>query len=68
LPLTNAIESDYFKQLDAVKALRKLKKIYLDKILFDFKVLKSDAGLPINSQLQISNSSATDMRNYRYSS
>ena len=61
LPLTNAIESDYFQQLDAVKALRKLKSdIYLDKIPFsDFKVFeKVMQGLPINSQLQISNSSA----------
>jgi 2-succinyl-5-enolpyruvyl-6-hydroxy-3-cyclohexene-1-carboxylate synthase len=29
LPLTNAIESDYFQQLDAVKALRKLKVIFI---------------------------------------
>ncbi|MFV8355908.1 2-succinyl-5-enolpyruvyl-6-hydroxy-3-cyclohexene-1-carboxylic-acid synthase [Flavobacterium sp. XS1P32] len=61
LPLTNAIESDYFQQVDAVKALRKLKSdIYLDKIPFsDFKVFeKVMQGLPINSQLQISNSSA----------
>ncbi|MFV8363046.1 2-succinyl-5-enolpyruvyl-6-hydroxy-3-cyclohexene-1-carboxylic-acid synthase [Flavobacterium sp. ZT3P35] len=61
LSLTNAIESDYFQQLDAVKALRKLKSdIYLDKIPFsDFKVFeKVMQGLPINSQLQISNSSA----------
>ncbi len=61
LSLTKAIESDYFQQLDAVKALRKLKSdIYLDKIPFsDFKVFeKVMQGLPINSQLQISNSSA----------
>lgn len=61
LPLTNAIESNYFKQLDAVKVLRKLKSdIYLDKIPFsDFKVFeKVIQCLPINSQLQISNSSA----------
>lgn len=61
LPLTNAIESNYFKQLDAVKVLRKLKSdIYLDKIPFsDFKVFeKVIEGLPNNSQLQISNSSA----------
>jgi 2-succinyl-5-enolpyruvyl-6-hydroxy-3-cyclohexene-1-carboxylate synthase len=61
LPLTNAIESNYFKKLDAVKALRKLKSdIYLDKIPFsDFKVFeKVMQYLPINSQLQISNSSA----------
>ncbi|MGO4905097.1 2-succinyl-5-enolpyruvyl-6-hydroxy-3-cyclohexene-1-carboxylic-acid synthase [Flavobacterium sp. W20_MBD1_R3] len=61
LPLTNLIESNYFQQLDAVKALRKLKSdIYLDKIPFsDFKVFeKVMQCLPINSQLQISNSSA----------
>ena len=61
LPLTFAIKSNYFKQLDAVKALRKLKSdIYLDKIPFsDFKVFeKVMQCLPINSQLQISNSSA----------
>nr|WP_315207672.1 2-succinyl-5-enolpyruvyl-6-hydroxy-3-cyclohexene-1-carboxylic-acid synthase [uncultured Flavobacterium sp.] len=61
LPITHAIESNYFEQLDAVKALRKLKSdIYLDKIPFsDFKVFeKVMQYLPINSQLQISNSSA----------
>ena len=61
LPLTNAIESNYFLQLDAVKALRKLKSnIYLDKIPFsDFKVFeKVMQCLPKDSQLQISNSSA----------
>ena len=61
LPLTSAIESKYFQQLDAVKVLRKLKSdIYLDKIPFsDFKVFeKVMQCLPINSQLQISNSSA----------
>lgn len=61
LPLTNIIESNYFQQLEAVKVLRKLKSdIYLDKIPFsDFKVFeKVMQCLPINSQLQISNSSA----------
>lgn len=61
LPTTNEIASDYFQKLDAVKALRKLKSdIYLDKIPFsDFKVFeKVMQFLPINSQLQISNSSA----------
>ncbi|MFV8393448.1 2-succinyl-5-enolpyruvyl-6-hydroxy-3-cyclohexene-1-carboxylic-acid synthase [Flavobacterium sp. LB2P6] len=61
LPLTNKIESNYFKQLDAVKVLRKLKsEMYLDKIPFsDFKVFeKVMQCLPTNSQLQISNSSA----------
>jgi 2-succinyl-5-enolpyruvyl-6-hydroxy-3-cyclohexene-1-carboxylate synthase len=61
LPFTNATESNYFQQLDAVKSLRKLKSdIYLDKIPFsDFKVFeKVMQFLPKNSQLQISNSSA----------
>lgn len=61
LPLTNAIESNYFQQLDAVKVVRKLKSnIYLEKIPFsDFKVFeKVMQCLPKNSQLQISNSSA----------
>ncbi|MFV8369436.1 2-succinyl-5-enolpyruvyl-6-hydroxy-3-cyclohexene-1-carboxylic-acid synthase [Flavobacterium sp. LB2R40] len=61
LPLTSSIESDYFKQLDTVKVLRKLKsEMYLDKIPFsDFKVFeKVMQCLPTNSQLQISNSSA----------
>ncbi|MFV8373246.1 2-succinyl-5-enolpyruvyl-6-hydroxy-3-cyclohexene-1-carboxylic-acid synthase [Flavobacterium sp. LB2P74] len=61
LPLTNKIESNYFQQLDVVKALRKLKSdMYLDKIPFsDFKVFeKVIQTLPTNSQLQISNSSA----------
>ena len=61
LPLTEKIESNYFTQLDAVKALRKEKHdIYLSKIPFtDFKVFeKVIQSLPRNSQLQISNSSA----------
>lgn len=61
LPLTNAIESNYFQQLDDVKVLRNLKSnIYLDKITFsDFKVFeKVMQCLPKNCQLQISNSSA----------
>ena len=61
LPLTNAIESNYFQQLDDVKVLRKLKSdIYLNKIPFsDFKVFeKVMQCLPKNCQLQISNSSA----------
>jgi 2-succinyl-5-enolpyruvyl-6-hydroxy-3-cyclohexene-1-carboxylate synthase len=61
LPLTESTQSNYFEQLDAVKALRKLKSdIYLDKIPFsDFKVFeKVMQCLPTNSQLQISNSSA----------
>jgi 2-succinyl-5-enolpyruvyl-6-hydroxy-3-cyclohexene-1-carboxylate synthase len=61
LPLTSKIESNYFSQLNAVKALRKEKHdIYLSKIPFtDFKVFeKVIQSLPQNSQLQISNSSA----------
>jgi 2-succinyl-5-enolpyruvyl-6-hydroxy-3-cyclohexene-1-carboxylate synthase len=61
LTLTARIESDYFSQLNAVKALRKGKhEIYLSKIPFsDFKVFEQViATLPKSSQLQISNSSA----------
>jgi 2-succinyl-5-enolpyruvyl-6-hydroxy-3-cyclohexene-1-carboxylate synthase len=61
IPLTSKIESNYFTQLDAVRALRKEKHdIYLSKIPFtDFKVFeKVIQSLPNNSQLQISNSSA----------
>lgn len=61
LPLTSAVKSNYCQDLDAVKKLRKLKSdIYLGNIPFsDFKVFeKVICGLPMNSQLQISNSSA----------
>jgi len=61
LPLTRSVESDYFKNLDTINKLREQKsKIYLDKIPFsDFKVFeKVIPSLPMNSQLQISNSSA----------
>lgn len=61
LPLTTAVESDYFKKLAAINDLRIVKsKIYLDKIPFsDFKFFeKVIPSLPKNSQLQISNSSA----------
>nr|WP_315250342.1 2-succinyl-5-enolpyruvyl-6-hydroxy-3-cyclohexene-1-carboxylic-acid synthase [uncultured Flavobacterium sp.] len=61
LPITQKVESNYFSQLNAVKALRKEKQdIYLSKIPFtDFKVFeKVIQSLPKNSQLQISNSSA----------
>lgn len=61
MPLVNATESNYFQQLNAVKVLRKLKSdLYLSKIPFsDFKVFeKVIQRLPMNSQLQISNSSA----------
>ncbi|OAB29425.1 2-succinyl-5-enolpyruvyl-6-hydroxy-3-cyclohexene-1-carboxylate synthase [Flavobacterium fryxellicola] len=61
LPVTHAVKSTYFKDLDAVKKLRKLKSaIYLAKIPFsDFKVFeKVIQELPTNSKLQISNSSA----------
>ncbi|EJL65221.1 2-succinyl-5-enolpyruvyl-6-hydroxy-3-cyclohexene-1-carboxylic-acid synthase [Flavobacterium sp. CF136] len=55
------VKSDYFKQINKIYELRKIKKQkYLDKIPFsDFKVFeKVIASLPKNSQLQISNSSA----------
>ena len=61
LPLTTAIKSDYFIKMDAVQTSRKEKhRAYLTKIPFsDFVVFeKVIKGLPINSQLQISNSSA----------
>jgi 2-succinyl-5-enolpyruvyl-6-hydroxy-3-cyclohexene-1-carboxylate synthase len=61
LPLTTAIKSDYFIKMDVVQMLRKEKhEAYLAKIPFsDFVVFeKVIKGLPINSQLQISNSSA----------
>ncbi|KAF2513914.1 2-succinyl-5-enolpyruvyl-6-hydroxy-3-cyclohexene-1-carboxylic-acid synthase [Flavobacterium foetidum] len=54
-------ESNYFKNIDDVYSLRKIKKQnFLSKIEFsDFKVFeKVIASLPKNSQLQISNSSA----------
>lgn len=54
-------ESNYFDEIKEVYDLRKLKRIeYLNKIPFsDFKVFeKVIKSLPVNSQLQISNSSA----------
>ena len=61
LSKTVFVKSDYFKQINKIYELRKIKKQkYLDKIPFsDFKVFeKIIASLPKNSQLQISNSSA----------
>jgi 2-succinyl-5-enolpyruvyl-6-hydroxy-3-cyclohexene-1-carboxylate synthase len=61
IPLLQPIESNYFETFDAINALRKAKhEIYLSKIPFsDFKVFeKVIQSLPINSHLQISNSSA----------
>ena len=61
LSKTVFVKSDYFKQINKIYELRKIKKQkYLDKIPFsDFKVFeKVIASLPKNSQLQISNSSA----------
>lgn len=61
LPLTKTTSSTYFKKIDEIKKWREVKhKIYLDKIPFsDFVVFeKVIKGLPENSQLQISNSSA----------
>lgn len=61
IPLLEPIESNYFDTFDAINALRKAKhNTYLSKIPFsDFKVFeKVIQSLPINSHLQISNSSA----------
>ncbi|PXY41271.1 2-succinyl-5-enolpyruvyl-6-hydroxy-3-cyclohexene-1-carboxylic-acid synthase [Flavobacterium cheongpyeongense] len=61
LPRTDFVNSNYFKHINEVYQLRKIKKQkYLDKIPFsDFKVFEKVIGsLPKNSQLQISNSSA----------
>ncbi|MFT5252575.1 MAG: 2-succinyl-5-enolpyruvyl-6-hydroxy-3-cyclohexene-1-carboxylate synthase [Flavobacteriales bacterium] len=61
LPLTSAVDSDYFEKLDAVKAIREVKGAdYLSRIPFsDFivfdRVIKT---LPKHCQFQISNSSA----------
>jgi len=61
IPLLQPIKSDYSEIFDAINSLRKEKhKDYLSKIPFsDFKVFeKVIQSLPINSHLQISNSSA----------
>ncbi len=61
LPMTQAISSDYFQKMNEVVFLRNQKAAdYLAKMPFsDFKVFeKVILGLPKNSQLQISNSSA----------
>jgi 2-succinyl-5-enolpyruvyl-6-hydroxy-3-cyclohexene-1-carboxylate synthase len=61
LPLTNAIDSDYFQKGQIVKAIRQKKHgEYLAKIPFsDFKAFEIIIpNLPKHSQLQISNSSA----------
>ena len=61
IPLLKPIESDYFSHFDAINQLRKEKTAtYLSKIPFsDFKVFeKIIQRLPINSHLQIGNSSA----------
>jgi 2-succinyl-5-enolpyruvyl-6-hydroxy-3-cyclohexene-1-carboxylate synthase len=61
ITLSQRIESDYFDIFDAINTLRKEKhKAYLSKIPFtDFKVFeKVIQSLPINSHLQIGNSSA----------
>ncbi|OXA90974.1 2-succinyl-5-enolpyruvyl-6-hydroxy-3-cyclohexene-1-carboxylic-acid synthase [Flavobacterium hercynium] len=61
LSKTTTVESDYFATIDKVYKLRKVRRQeYLDKIPFsDFKVFeKVIESLPVNSQLQISNSSA----------
>lgn len=61
IPFLRPIESTYFETFDAINSIRKAKhEIYLSKIPFtDFKVFeKVIQSLPINSHLQISNSSA----------
>lgn len=61
IPLLKPIESDYFSHFDAINQFRKEKTAtYLSKIPFsDFKVFdKIIQRLPINSHLQIGNSSA----------
>jgi 2-succinyl-5-enolpyruvyl-6-hydroxy-3-cyclohexene-1-carboxylate synthase len=55
------VESDYFSKINTIYDLRKIRRQeYLDKISFsDFKVFeKVLETLPVDSQLQISNSSA----------
>ncbi|MFH7019111.1 2-succinyl-5-enolpyruvyl-6-hydroxy-3-cyclohexene-1-carboxylic-acid synthase [Flavobacterium sp. FlaQc-47] len=61
LPQSVQVESDYFSKIDTIYSLRKIRRQeYLDKISFsDFKVFeKVLETLPVDSQLQISNSSA----------
>ena len=61
LPLTKTIQSDYYRKMNDINVLRKAKRDnYMSKIPFsDFVVFdKIISSLPINSQLQISNSSA----------
>jgi 2-succinyl-5-enolpyruvyl-6-hydroxy-3-cyclohexene-1-carboxylate synthase len=61
LPKTEFAASDYFSKIDKVYDLRKIRKQeYLRKITFsDFKVFeKVIESLPVNTQLQVSNSSA----------
>jgi 2-succinyl-5-enolpyruvyl-6-hydroxy-3-cyclohexene-1-carboxylate synthase len=61
IPFLKPIESDYFDHFEALNQLRKVKTTtYLSKIPFsDFKVFeKIIQSLPINSHLQIGNSSA----------
>jgi len=61
IPLLKPIESDYFANFEAINQLRKVKTAtYLTKVAFtDFKVFeKIIQSLPINSHLQIGNSSA----------
>lgn len=61
LPFTKIVQSDYFQKAQAIKDIRNAKhKKYLDKIPFsDLKVFEIIlAGLPKNTMLQLSNSSA----------
>jgi hypothetical protein len=58
LPLTTAVDSDYFEKLDAVKAIREESRLFVSYSVFRFysfdQVIKT---LPKHCQ-QISNSSA----------
>ena len=61
IPLTKAVESDYSRQLNAIKSARKVKHdAYLASVPFsDFTVFeKIIPRIPNHSQLQIGNSSA----------
>lgn len=61
IPLFKPFESDYFAHFEGINQLRKVKTAtYLSKVSFtDFKVFeKIIQSLPINSHLQIGNSSA----------
>lgn len=61
LPLTTAVKSEYFAKMEKIKELREEKQeVFLSKVSYsDFLVFdRIIKTLPLNSQLQISNSSA----------